>query len=65
MADFDLNGGLSAAEFESLRELSKGLGWHTLPARHTAKLLSLGYARDAVGGLVITDIGQLRAARGS
>ena len=65
MATFDLNGSLSPAEFESLRELSKGLGWQTIPAQHSAKLLSLGYARDAIGGLMITDLGRSRAADGN
>jgi len=64
MATFDLNGSLSPAEFESLRELSKGLGWQTIPAQHSAKLLSLGYAREAVGGLIITDLGQSRLTDG-
>lgn len=64
MAIFDLNGPLSSVEFESLRELSKGLRWQTIPAQHAAKLLSLGYAREAVGGLSITDVGQLRVTRG-
>ena len=61
----DLNDPLSPAEFDSLRELSAGLGWKPLPSLHTAKLLRLGYARDAVGGLSISELGQLRVAKGS
>jgi hypothetical protein len=65
MPSFDAGGPLSPAEFESLRELSRGLKWKTIPIGHTVKLLGLGYAKDAVGGLVITDAGRLREALGS
>jgi hypothetical protein len=65
MAIHDDSGPLSAAEFESLRELSKGLRWQTIPFQHTAKLLRLGYATEAIGGLKITESGQLRVAKGS
>ena len=65
MAQSDLNDPLSPAKFNSLRELSAELGWKPLPSLHTAKLLRLGYARDAVGGLSISELGQLRVAKGS
>ena len=65
MARFDLSDPLSPAEFESLQELSKGLKWRPIPFRHTAMLLRLGYAKEAIGGLLITDLGQLRVAKGS
>ena len=65
MSSIDARGPLSPAEFESLRELSKGLKWKTIPIKHTVKLLSLGYAKEAVGGLVITDAGRMREALGS
>jgi hypothetical protein len=65
MTRSDLNDPLSPAEFESLRELAAGLKWRPLPSLHTAKLLRLGYARDAVGGLSISELGQLRIAKGS
>jgi hypothetical protein len=64
MASSDLNDPLSPAEFDSLVELSNGLKWRPLPSLHTAKLLRLGYARDAVGGLSISELGQLRVAKG-
>lgn len=65
MAQSDLNDPLSPAEFDSLRELSAGLKWRPLPSAHTAKLLRLGYAKDAVGGLAISALGELRVAKGS
>lgn len=65
MAQSDLNDPLSPAEFNSLRELSVGLKWRPLPSQHTAKLLRLGYAKDGVGGLSISALGQLRVAKGS
>lgn len=65
MATLDVKGPLSAGEFESLRELSKGLRWQTIPFQHTAKLLRLGYATEAIGGLRITESGQVRVAKGS
>lgn len=65
MAILDVKGPLSSGEFESLRELSKGLKWQTIPFQHTAKLLRLGYATEAIGGLRITESGQVRVAKGS
>jgi hypothetical protein len=65
MVTLEVRGPLSRAEFESLRELSKGLRWQTIPFHHTAKLLRLGYATEAIGGLRITESGQLRVAKGS
>lgn len=65
MVRSDLNDPLTSAEFDSLRELSAGLKWRTLPSLHTAKLLRLGYAKDGVGGLAISELGQLRIAKGS
>jgi len=61
----NLNVPLSTAEFQSLKELSKGTLRGTTPAKHQAKLINLGYAKDALGGLMITDIGQLRVMKGS
>lgn len=56
---------LSSAEFDSLLELSRGLKWRPLPQQHTAKLLRLGYAKEAIDGLSITEFGRLRIAKGT
>ncbi len=60
----NLNAPLSAVEFESLREVSKGLSKRVVPATHKKRLLEFGYIKEGTGRLMMTDAGQLRLAIG-
>lgn len=60
MSNPDLDAPLTPGELESLRELSKGLMRRVIPEADTQKLISIGYARGAHGGTMITDAGKLR-----
>jgi len=65
MTSPDPNVPLTAAEFESLRQVSTGFKRRTnLPEMHKNRLLELGLIRDALGGLTLTDAGELRLAKG-
>jgi hypothetical protein len=60
----DLNSPLSPEEFRSLRELSKPLMKPSIPEAHAARLIELGYVVQKLGGLRLTDAGELRIMRG-
>jgi len=65
MAVPDLDAPLTAPEFDSLREVAKGFKRRTnLPEAHQARLLELELVREALGGLMLTEAGELRLARG-
>jgi hypothetical protein len=53
---------LTADQFASLREVSKGALRQTIPDEHKAHLIKLGYIKEGLGGLVLTDLGRLRVA---
>lgn len=60
----NLTAPLSADEFTSLREVSKGLMQRLIPVEHRDRLIALDYISQRLGGLVVTDIGRLRLAAG-
>jgi hypothetical protein len=60
----NLDASLSADEFVSLNEVAKRIVKQTIPAAHKAKLIKLGFISEALGGLVPTDAGRTRLARG-
>jgi hypothetical protein len=65
MAVPDLDAPLTGPEFESLREVSKGFKRRAnLPETHKNRLLELELIRDALGGLTLTEAGEIRLARG-
>jgi hypothetical protein len=55
---------LSADEFASLREVSKGDAQHEIPQLHWERLVSLGYAVRRLGELSLTASGLRRLAGG-
>ena len=61
----DINAKLTPEEFASLREVSKGLTQRIIPDAHKTRLLQLGFIKEVLGNLRTTDIGSLRAAKGS
>jgi hypothetical protein len=61
----DLNAKLTPEEFASLRELSKGQMQRIIPRAHKAKLLHLGFIEQKLGGLMLTNLGSFRIAKGS
>jgi len=56
---------LSAEEFRSLREVSKGDAQGEIPQMHWERLVVLGYALRRLGTLGLTDSGKRRLAAGS
>jgi hypothetical protein len=55
---------LSADEFASLREVSKGEAQGEIPQLHWERLVGLGYAVRRLGELRLTASGQRRLAAG-
>jgi hypothetical protein len=55
---------LSADEFASLREVSKGDEQHEIPQLHWERLVGLGYAVRRLGELGLTASGLRRLASG-
>jgi hypothetical protein len=51
---------LTHKEFESLREVSKGMMRRVIPKSHADKLIGLKLLREGLGGLVLTPKGKLR-----
>ena len=65
MAVPDLDAPLTGPEFDSLREVSKGFKrLANLPEMHQHRLLELELIREAIGGLTLTEAGEIRLARG-
>jgi hypothetical protein len=60
----DLDAKLTPAEFASLREMGKGTMQRIIPHAHKAKLLHLGFIEQKLGGLVLTNLGSFRVAKG-
>jgi len=61
----DLDAKLTPEEFASLREIGKGTMPRIIPHAHKAKLLHLGFVEQKLGGLVATNLGSFRIAKGS
>jgi hypothetical protein len=55
---------LSAEEFASLREISKGNAQQEIPQLHWERLVALGYALRRLGELGLTASGSRRLAAG-
>jgi hypothetical protein len=55
---------LSPEEFVSLKEVGKGMTKHIIPDDHRDHLIAVGYLREVLGGLTLTDPGQMRLAIG-
>jgi hypothetical protein len=55
---------LTAEEFASLREISKGMLQGIIPCEHRERLLILGLAVEKFGGLVLTNDGTNRVSIG-
>jgi hypothetical protein len=53
---------LSAFEFESLRQIAAHPVSHHVPSRVQSRLKDIGYVKEVLGGLVLTDDGSLRIA---
>jgi hypothetical protein len=55
---------LSAEEFDSLLEVSKGEAQRDIPQLHWERLVALGYALRRLGVLELTEVGIRRLAAG-
>lgn len=55
---------LSESEFAALKQLSKSFARGTISEQISGRLVSLGYARDFMSNLVITDEGLSRLTLG-
>ena len=55
---------LTAEEFASLREVSKGMLQGIIPREHRERLLKLGFVVERFGGLVLTNDGANRVLIG-
>ena len=51
-------------EFVSLKEVSRGRASRTIPDDQRDRLIALGYLREVLGGLALTDLAQMRLAIG-
>jgi len=51
---------LSAFEFESLRQIAAHPASHHVPSRVQFRLKDIGYGKEVLGGLVLTDDGLRR-----
>jgi hypothetical protein len=56
---------LSEDDFSALKQLSKSFSRGTVVPRISERLIKLGYAKDFMGNLIITDSGLMRLAAGS
>ena len=52
-------------EFVSLKEVSRGLASRAIPDDHRERLIALGYLREVLGGLTLTDPAQMQLAIGN
>ena len=59
-----LNARLSADEFESLREVSKGPTQRAIPMQHSARLIELAFIYQGSSGLGVTPLGRSRLDQG-
>ena len=55
---------LSPEEFVSLKEVSKGMTKRIIPNGHQDRLIAVGYLKEVLGGLTLTDPGLMRLAIG-
>ncbi|HYM33263.1 MAG TPA: hypothetical protein VEU47_18335 [Candidatus Cybelea sp.] len=60
----DPNARLAPREFESLKEVAKGIMQLAIPAQHKAALIKLGFIEETSGRLLLTEIGKIRVAAG-
>jgi hypothetical protein len=61
----DLDAKLTPEEFASLREMGKRMMMQRIiPHAHKAKLLHLGFIEQKLGGLMLTNLGSFRIAKG-
>ncbi len=56
---------LNAAEFAALKQLSKSFSRGTIIAPISNRLIKLGYAKDFMSNLIITDEGLSRLVKGN
>jgi len=59
----NLDAPLTREQFQSLKELSHILKGH-IPEEDEKYLIEVGYAKQKLGGLGLTDAGRMRIARG-
>jgi hypothetical protein len=53
---------LSAFEFESLRQIAAHPASHRVPSRVQSRLKDIGYVKEVLGSLIVTDDGVRRIA---
>jgi hypothetical protein len=53
---------LNAFEFEALRQIAAHPASHHVPSRVQSRLKDIGYVKEVLGGLVLTDDGSRRIA---
>jgi hypothetical protein len=53
---------LSAFEFESLRQIAAHPASHHVPSRVQSRLKDIGYVKEVLGSLIVTDDGLRRVA---
>jgi hypothetical protein len=53
---------LSEVELDALRQIAAHPATRCIPARIQSRLIDLGYAKEVLGGLVLTDDGLQRIA---
>ena len=53
---------LNAFEFEALRQIAAHSVSHHVPSRVQSRLKDIGYVKEVLGGLVLTDDGSRRIA---
>ena len=61
---FTANQPLTPAEFASLKEVSIGLMAKRIPIEHREKLIEMGLIEQKLGGLMLTNEGKMRLAKG-
>jgi len=53
---------LTREEFAALKQISDGRNHITITAEIRERLILIGYAKEVLGGLIVTDEGMLRRA---
>ena len=56
---------LTREEFAALKQIGDARKHETIPAKIRERLILIGYAKEVLGGLIVTDEGMLRIVMGN
>jgi hypothetical protein len=56
---------LTREEFAALKQIGDARKHETIPAKIRERLILIGYAKEVLGGLIVTDEGMLRIVMGT